>query len=199
MKALREAGTILLLGAAFALASCASRPPVETARPVPGITLPPLTEAPGAMAINQGLNADEMLWHLRVALNVAALACQDAAHATVASQYNAMLDRHKTALAAAYDAEVARFRQQYGAAWQDAFDHHQTRLYNLFADPRATRGLCDQALAIGEQMNGAAPVPLATFAGTALARIEQPFLATRPLAMGVPPGATPLGTPHPAP
>lgn len=191
MKGKHIAGAVLLAGTAIALASCASRP-VADGRPASPVVRPPqLAAAPGIMPINRDLGTDEMLWHLRAALNVAALACQGAAHSGVASQYNIMLERHKDALAAAYRAEEARFRQQYGSGWQSAFDQHQTRLYNNFADPRATAGLCEQASGVVMQVNGISSAELGAIAATALARIEQPFAAARTVALNRSPSPTP--------
>lgn len=147
-------------------------PPHRAAAATP---IPVPRAAPGVLPINRGLGAGEMLWHVRAALNVAALVCTAPAYAALAARYNAFLRRHDGALAQAYKAEEARYREHYGANWQRAFDRHQTALYNSFADPRATRLLCGQAMVVSGQMNALDPVQLTAFAGKALSSLEVPW------------------------
>ena len=49
----------------------------------------------------------ETLWHVRVALNVAALGCRDADEAATVAAYNTLIRRQSAVLAAANDAAIA--------------------------------------------------------------------------------------------
>lgn len=180
------------IGAAFIatalLAGCASKPaPLAlqaSAPPAPALGLMPQPPAgayagmtiPARLADgsyptpNQSLGDAATLWHLRVALNVAALGCRGAGGDAITAGYNAMLDRGKTALAKANSATIAAEGGQAG------YDEAMTRLYNFFAQPAAKAGFCAAAAAVTAD---AATVPadgLQAFAAGALARLDAPFV-----------------------
>ena|ERR1700761_9065543 len=64
------------------------------------------------------LSSDEVAWHVRAGLNVAALACRDADTATMVAQYNAMLANDGAPLATARAGVETGYRLRFGAAWQ---------------------------------------------------------------------------------
>lgn len=180
-----------LLFAALALAGCASRhgasvappPVVATVMPVPpagaspSYTLPARGVDGAWLTPNRGLSAARAVWHLRSALNVAALGCRDAGEPARVAAYNALIARHDAAFAAANRALAAEYKASAGATWQDAQDDAMTRLYNYWAQPPVQRGLCAAADAV---LADAALLPaggLPGFAATALPRVEAPFLA----------------------
>jgi cell division septation protein DedD len=154
----------------------AARPPapVAAAEPLPpsgaarGLSLPS-ADADGHYAtINSRIGDEEAVWHLRAALNVAALSCRNQA---IVDNYNQLLRSHKAAFAAAYAAETARF---HGGA---ALDQHLTKLYNFFAQPPAQIAFCHAATA---EVGQAVSVPTAGFPGyaaKAVDRMEAPVLA----------------------
>ena len=82
------------------------------------------------------------LWRLRAGLNVAALSCRN--RTPVAPAYGRLLSRHRSLLAAAYQAEQRRL----GVT---AFDREQTRTYNRFANQRSPQDFCRSAAAIAGQ------------------------------------------------
>ena len=91
-------GMLLLAGCATGVRQSAVVRPATTASP----NLPPaLIPSRPSASINVNLSEQESLWHLRSALNVAALSCRTGKGSGVASSYNRMLSRHKAALAAA--------------------------------------------------------------------------------------------------
>lgn len=161
------------------MAGCASHPapsprqpstqPVP--RPVPppgaaaGLDLPDSDGNGGYRTINSGIGRDEAMWHLRSALNVAALSCGG----TVAADYNAVLSRHKAALSKAYKVEAAEHR---GSA---AMDRHITQIYNYFAQPPAQGGFCAVATGVTREARTVAPAGFPDFAVASLARLEVPF------------------------
>lgn len=119
------------------------------------------------------LSSDEMAWHVRAGLNVAALACRDADAATMVAQYNAMLATESVPLAAARAGVEAGYRARFGAAWQARDDDDMTRLYSHFATPGAHDALCATARELLRDSETVAPGEFYAFARYALPRLEQ--------------------------
>ena len=187
---------VAMAAMAMLAASCARQQREAALPPPPPVAPPVLTATPGALAINRDLVPGETLWHVRAAVNVAALACTAPAYSAITPQYNAMLKRHEAALTQAYQAEEAHYRLLHGADWQNAFDRHQTALYNSFADPRATQALCAEALIVSARINGMDTALLSVFAGKALADLEAPFaLAKATTRVAVTPAAAATALP----
>jgi len=120
-----------------------------------------------------GLSSDEVAWHVRAGLNVAALACRDADAVTMVAQYNAMLAADREPLAAARAGVESAYRARFGAAWQARDDDDMTRLYNHFAAPEAHDAFCAAARALLRDSETVAPGEFYAFAGYALPRLEQ--------------------------
>lgn len=117
----------------------------------------------------------EALWHVRVALNVAALACRDADEGQTVASYNALIRNRVTALAAANDAVSARYKAEYGARWETARERDMTRLYNYFAQPGAQGEFCTAAKVTLAQIATVDASELPSFAVAALPALEAPF------------------------
>lgn len=174
-----------------ALSACAGKPPViAVAPPVPVIPAeaPPAALPPGAspgMAVpamladgtfptpNRALTPAATLWHVRVGLNVAALACREN-EAAVVARYNTFLGAHRAALAKAEATYAAEFRAT-GGEWRDRYDDAMTRLYNFYATPPAQRAFCAAAAQVLADASAVPGEGLATFAGTALPSLDRPF------------------------
>lgn len=153
----------------------ASKPPAFPQRPRNTEPEPAVPARPVA-AINANLSADEALWHVRSALNVAALSCRTRSGAGVASAYNHMLQRHKAMLVRANAAETGPFRARYGAKWAGPYDAHATKLYNFFAMPTAQERFCMAASQVLAKINTTPPDAIPAYAPAALAQLEAPFL-----------------------
>ena len=177
----RKLATLSILGVTL-LSGCASNPvkPVAVRPPVP--TPPAVTAIRPAATINANLSGNEAVWHMRAALNVAALSCQTKKTYSVAPAYNRMLTRHKAVLAAANAAEVAPFRARYGAKWAGPYDTHATRLYNFFAMPTGQAQFCTTATQVLAKTNAITPDALVDYAPKALAQLEAPFLTRQTVA-----------------
>lgn len=147
---------------AILVAGCASRP-----RAIPTPATPPAT------SIADPRTSLTRIWHLRAALNVAALSCPARTGPAIVQRYNAILKDRRAILAAAWAAETDRFRRTGDAGWQAAFDTDMTRLYNRFASPGAQPRFCIAADAIASEAASVAPADFEAFAATALARIER--------------------------
>ena len=191
-RALPSAASILTIAVAASLAGCAAKPetvaitpptppaPVVVAAPMPaggypGMTIP-VALADGQYATpNRALSSSATIWHLRAALNVAALACRGTEQTPLIAAYNAMLTREKSALATAQAAYAAEYRAADAGNWQDNYDDAQTRLYNFFSQSFARDGFCRAA---ATTMTDAGFVDSAAFPGFAavrLAALEKPF------------------------
>lgn len=167
------------------VAGCASNPaPREIAAPAPIVApvmpVPPRGAAPGQTipqrlangsyaTPNRNLSPAASVWHLRSALNVAALACDDP-QGGVSALYNRMLTVQKRPLADAHRA----LKRDYPKG--EAFDLAMTRLYNYFSQPPAHQGFCAASRNALTQAVAVAPEAFDGFAVEALASIERPFV-----------------------
>jgi hypothetical protein len=184
-----------LLATAMLLAGCALRPqpvalaPVVPPPPVVAIAMPtppegaapnlvlPPRDAAGWATPNRGLSPAAAAWHLRAALNVAALGCRDAQEAETIAHYNALLATKRTVLAEADAAVRTDYRARFAAGWQDAHDDAMTRLYNFFALPPVQAAFCTEARVVLAEAVLASPDAFVASAPFALARLEAPFTA----------------------
>lgn len=188
MKGKGFAGRRLALVAALLLTSCTHRKPlavetppaaVPTPKPVLATNLtaivpPPLAADGRYRTINYGIDPIQTEWHVRAALNVAAIGCRGAADGALVNAYNAMLTRQKAELTRANSAVEAKFRAA-GGDWQSAHDAYMTRLYNFFSQPAAKADFC----AVADRLAPEAAAPAGgfqVFAAQALPRLEEPFL-----------------------
>jgi hypothetical protein len=129
-------------------------PPPPPARPLPPAGAAATMSIPAVgfdgvrMTPNRGLSRDESIWHLRSAINVAALNCQGPVWNTIADNYNKLIVVHKSRLKAAsktVDGEYkVRFPGQNGLRVRDT---KMTDLYNYFSLPTIKQEYCDAALA----------------------------------------------------
>jgi hypothetical protein len=117
----------------------------------------------------------EALWHVRVALNVAALGCRDADERVTVASYNALIRNQPAVLNAANNAVTARYRAQYGAAGENIRERDMTKLYNYFAQPTAQAEFCEVAKSTLAQIGSVSARDLPAFAVAALPDLEAPF------------------------
>ncbi len=173
------------------LAGCAVKPKVVAVAPPPP---PPVAPAPLAMpkgayvgmqipalmgdgryaTPNRNLSADGAVWHLRAALNVAALACRGPDEATIVAGYNALLAGQKATLNGAQTRLAAEYKAS-GGDWQDRYDDQMTRLYNFFSQSQARDAFCNAAAATLADGATVIAADLPAFAAGRLAVLEKPF------------------------
>lgn len=181
----------LLLAAPLLLIACArAEPPrivVVTPAPAPVVTARPIAPSGFAASFvtpprdalgdyatpNHGIGDGERLWHLRAALNVAALACRES---DMAPAYNAMLARLSAPFAAANTQTEAVYRARHAAAWRDTHDDAMTRLYNWFSQPFAKPQLCRAAADALTEAQTIDPALAADFARRHLPVVEAAVL-----------------------
>ena len=175
--------------AALVLAGCAARrveapvaiaiaPPAPPAKP-PGlpdrIDVPPVGADGEYLTLNHGLLPPDAVWHVRSALNVAALGCRGEQETAIIAAYNAMLRAQRAPLADALRAVQARYKAERGTGWQEQQDTHMTRVYNFFAQPPAQQRFCAVAAAVATEADAVPPADFTAFAVVALVRLEAPF------------------------
>ncbi len=129
------------------------------------------------MTINYGIDADHAAWHLRAALNVAALACRSAADNGLVAAYNSLLSRQKEELSQINNLIEQDYRHRFGETWREEHDRYMTHLYNFFSMPAAKPGFCRAADDLAPQAAGLGPGDLPSFATDGLPKLEAPFLA----------------------
>jgi len=170
------------LAAALMLAGCGAQTPppqvenivvplpanVEAEPPPPGP--PPEPVPPELVNASKG----EDLWHLRSALNVAALICDNKVYTSLIPNYNRLLTVHKALLTAAVQSELDQFRALDKKKWQALYDTHMTKLYNQYSLTQQRAKYCDKAAQIAGQ---AGDLTAADFSGQATAMIFRLNLA----------------------
>ncbi|GGB19875.1 hypothetical protein GCM10011380_06780 [Sphingomonas metalli] len=139
--------------------------------------VPPPRDATGFVTPNRNLSPEETTWHVRVALNVAALSCRGAEATEMVTGYNMLLTTDKAMLATTARAMGERYKARYGSAWQARHDDAMTKLYNYWALPPVQARFCGAALAVLREANGLTEAAFPAFAATALPRLEAPMLA----------------------
>lgn len=119
-----------------------STPPVTGQEAEIGLSLPGATAA----EVQAGL-----LWHLRVAMNVAALQCDFEPSLLTVSNYNATLAHHKSELAGAFDRLGSYFQRTAGRgkAGQRALDQYNTKAYSSYSTVHAQRDFCNTMGRVG--------------------------------------------------
>ena len=140
----------------------------------PNMQVPPIGADGRRVTPNRNLSAQATLWHVRMALNVAALSCQGQADAA-RLQYNQFLKQHKAVLARANAAVDGEYKAKFGGAAIPQREKLNTVVYNFFALPPAQARFCAQAVAIGAAVNGLSSDQLLAYAPEGLAALEQPF------------------------
>lgn len=182
----------LLSFTALALvAGCAPKPktvavvaPPVVAAPVAAPAMPkgasPTMVIPAALpdgtypTPNRNLTPAAKVWHLRAALNVAALACRGPQEGAIIASYNAMLSAQKPVLAKA-EATYASEWKSGGRDWQDRYDDSMTRLYNFFSQSPARDDFCAAASTVLAQSAGVTADAMPAFAAQNLPVLERPF------------------------
>lgn len=179
------------IAACVALAGCATRPPPKPVAVAPqptqlAIVHPPAGAAPNLdipdrradgsyPTPNEGLTPAAAIWHLRVAMNVAALSCRGGSEALIVSGYNQLIKVRKTALAEAERTLIAQHRGTGPATDRSGYDSAMTRLYNYFAQPPAQADFCAAAAPLVAEATVTPAASFGAFAARAVAQLDRPF------------------------
>ena len=143
----------ILAVAALALAACAEGPRRAGGGAPRSVSVPAAPVGSGGPAV----------WRLRAGLNVAALQCRRTPG--LQGDYRRMLARHRSLLAATYEAERRRGGR--------SFDRDQTRLYNRFAMQRSPARMCAAAAGVAHDTSRMDSARLVLAAPSLLSRLER--------------------------
>ena len=180
----RVTQAIVATAAIAALAACATRTKeIAVATPPPAPAPVPVYVTPAISPINRGLSPAATVWHMRVALNVAALACRGPRGDQIVNGYRTLLTTHKAVLSSVEDTLAGQYRAM-GGDWQDRYDDAMTRLYNFFSQAPARDAFCTAAAATLTEAERLSPNELQSFAAAVLPTLDAPFaemLAPRPV------------------
>ncbi|WP_294339453.1 hypothetical protein [uncultured Sphingomonas sp.] len=116
---------------------------------------------------NRALGEATTVWHLRAALNVAALRCNDQA---LVDAYNGFVRANAKVLAKAHDGAMR------DAGGQAAFDGRMTKLYNYFALPPVQDAFCAAATTIATEASTTPASEVQRLATLGLAALDAPFI-----------------------
>ncbi|MDV3458130.1 hypothetical protein RZN05_14125 [Sphingomonas sp. HF-S4] len=165
----------LVLAASPAAAQFRDAPPTPPAGAAPNQMIPSRDTLGRYATPNRDLGRDEASWHVRAALNVAALGCRDAAEAATVAAYNRLLRDQREPLAAADTGVKALYRARHSAEWEDAHDRQMTRVYNFFAQPTGHDAFCQSAREVLARAATVNAIQFADFAAESLPLLEAPF------------------------
>lgn len=183
-------GVTFIAVTSAALAGCATTPPPPPPPPPPVVVViptrptPPNGAAVGFILPNKdvlghfltpsvSIGRDETLWHMRMALNVAALSCDQAG--PTAPLYTQFLKTHVKPLEAAYKAEVQMFKAQYGSTAVKEQDSHMTNAYNFYSLPPVNADFCRAANDVLTAANATPSASLLDYAPTGLTALDTAF------------------------
>ncbi|MFT3967203.1 MAG: hypothetical protein QM690_15110 [Sphingobium sp.] len=144
----------LLAGAAFLAAAPAQ---AQLFWQPPDVSTPPLTGAePGFGTALPGATPAELqaalVWHLRAALNVAALQCDFEPTLLSTSNYNSMINHHRAELAGSFKTLADYFKRANGTvAGQKLFDQYGTRVYSSYSAVQGQIDFCQVAGKVGRE------------------------------------------------
>lgn len=172
------------------LAACQAAPPAPAPAPVvqPQYTpraptppfrasattiVPPLRADGLRQTINRDIGPLQTLWHVRSALNVAALSCTGPLYDRITDDYNAFIKNNSSSLRRANNAIKAKFRRENSD--RKAHDRHMTSLYNYWSFSPIRRPFCDQAVQVSQRAIVTKSKDLNAFAAEALPELEKPF------------------------
>jgi len=146
MKAMKLAATAASLSLMLGAGSAAH---AQFYYAAPDLSTPPMTGAEPQLNLNlPGASADELkaglLWHLRVAMNVAALQCDFEPSLLTVSNYNATLAHHRAELGNAYGTLQSYFTRVKGSskAGTTALDVYNTKTYSGYSTVNAQKDFC---------------------------------------------------------
>ena len=176
MKVLRTALALCVASSGLAMAQSASAQFFLQSRDFSGAAVTG-EESDLGQALPGATSAEmraALVWHMRAALNVAALQCQFEPTLLTVPNYNAFIADHADELKNSFDTLTKYFLRVNKAAGakagQTALDQFGTRTYSSFATVAAQYGFCQTAGSIGRD---AVFAPRGHFADVALARSRE--------------------------
>ena len=155
-------------------------PVVRTVKPLPPMgaveemSIPDVDESGTYLTPNRGVTANTALWHVRMALNVAALSCYGS-NEIAKVQYNRILHVHQAALREANAAVDRNYTAAYGSGGLQSRELLNTVVYNFFSLPPVQPTFCKAAIEVGAKVLAMPSSELLAYAPEALTALEAPF------------------------
>lgn len=119
----------------------------------PNLSGAPVTGAEPGLALPNASPVEmqaALVWHLRAALNVAALQCDFEPTLLTTTNYNGMINHHRAELAGSFKTLGDYFKKRDGAvAGQKQFDQYGTRVYSSYSAVQAQIDFCQVAGRVG--------------------------------------------------
>nr|WP_208404919.1 hypothetical protein [Sphingobium vermicomposti] len=174
------AALALVAGCSTPRAPTPPPPVVPTIKPMPPMgaveemSIPDVDDGGKYLTPNRGVTANTALWHVRMALNVAALSCRGG-NEPAKTQYNRMLHVHKDALREANAAVDRNYTAAYGRGGLQSRELLNTVVYNFFSLPPVQPTFCKAAIEVGAKVLATPSGQLLAYAPEALTALEQPF------------------------
>ncbi len=166
----------LVVGLVLIFAGCARHREPIVIQPAPAPVVA-YTPAPVQISpINRDLSPAATLWHFRVALNVAALACRGPSEHVIVASYNSLLATQRSSLTAAQTTLSAEYKAR-GGDWQDSYDDSMTRLYNFFSQAQARERFCAAAEQVLAEAQAMPAGTIGALAEKKLAMLDAPFVS----------------------
>jgi len=153
---------------------------VRTIKPLPpmgaveGMSIPDVDANGAYLTPNRGVTANTALWHVRMALNVAALSCHGV-NEPARVQYNQILHVHEAVLREANAAVDRNYTAAYGSGGLQSRELLNTVVYNFFSLPPVTKSFCPVAIEVGAKILSMPSSQLLAYAPEALIALEKPF------------------------
>lgn len=140
-----------LSAAAPASAQLFWKPVDYSGAPLAGYAPDLLPEMPGAQQLEQDAG---IAWHMRAALNVAALQCGFEPTLRTLPTYNALIKDHEAELAKTFQTLTGYFKRtaKTPALGQKALDTYGTRVYSAYSTVNAQLDFCMAAGKVGRKM-----------------------------------------------
>lgn len=154
---------------------------IRTIKPLPpmgaveDMSIPEVDASSGDyLTPNRGVTANTALWHVRMALNVAALSCHGV-NEPARLQYNRILHVHKDVLREANLAVDRNYMAAYGTNGLSTRELLNTVVYNFFSLPPVQPTFCKAAIEVGAKVLALPSSQLLAYAPEALTVLEKPF------------------------
>jgi hypothetical protein len=138
----------------------------------PNLVTPPRDSLGKRLTVNSALTGAQAVWNLRSAYNVAALNCSQPGHSSLVSSYGDFLKNNARPLRDVNSRLDSQFKAQHGSGYIKAREAYQTQVYNYFALPPVLPTLCDQMVALGQELAAVPATELEPYAVTGIARLE---------------------------
>lgn len=148
--------------------------PVPPMGAVAGMSIPEVGKDGKFLTANRGVTSNTALWHVRMALNVAALSCNGGGD-LARLQYNRLLHVHQAALRESNSAVDRNYAAAYGTTGTAYRERLNTVVYNFFSLPPVTKSFCPVAVTVGAKLLAMPSSALLEYAPQALAELEKPF------------------------